>query len=78
MKDGFSIFDTHTHLGHGLHHGRTYCADQLLAAMECFGVDRSLVIPFPVVEDYRAAHDEIGRAVRAYPDRLTGAACIYP
>jgi hypothetical protein len=78
MKDGLRVFDTHTHIGHGLHHGRTYRADELLAAMDRYGVNRSLVIPFPVVEDYRAAHDEIGRALKTHPDRLTGAACIYP
>ncbi len=78
MKENFRVFDTHTHIGQGLHHGRTYRGEQLLAAMDRYGVDRSLVIPFPVVEDYRAAHDEIGRAVMAHPDRLAGAACIYP
>lgn len=78
MKDGFRIFDTHTHIGHGLHHGRRYSAEQLLAAMDAQGVDRSVVIPFPVVEDYRASHDEIGRAVQAHPERLVGTACIYP
>ncbi|MCI0421561.1 MAG: amidohydrolase family protein [Acidobacteria bacterium] len=78
MRDGFSVFDAHTHIGIGLHHGRCHTADQLLAEMDSFGVDRSLAIPFPVVEDYRQAHDEIGRAVRAHPDRLVGAACIYP
>lgn len=78
MKEGFRVFDTHTHIGHGLHHGRRYEAEQLLAAMDKYGIDRSLVIPFPVVADYRAAHDEIGRAVNAYPDRVSGAACIYP
>ena len=46
--------------------------------MDRSGVDRSLVIPFPVVEDHRAAHDEIAHAVRAHPGRLAGAACIYP
>jgi 3-isopropylmalate dehydrogenase len=78
MKDGYRIFDTHTHIGYGLHHGRRYSADRLLAAMDGFGVDRSLAIPFPVVEDFREAHDEIGRAVKAHPDRIAGAACIYP
>jgi hypothetical protein len=78
MNDGFRIFDTHTHVGHGLHHGRRYSAAQLLAAMDKHGVDRSLVIPFPVVADYRATHDEIGRAVKAQPERLTGTVCIYP
>jgi uncharacterized protein len=78
MKDGFRIFDTHTHIGHGLHHNRRYTAEQLLAAMDKNGVDRSVVIPFPVVADYRAAHDEIARALKAAPDRLVGTACIYP
>lgn len=78
MKDGYSIFDTHTHIGYGLHHGRRTTAGELLRAMDEFGVDRSLVIPFPVVEDHRAAHDEIARAVKAHPDRFAGAACIYP
>lgn len=78
MRDGLSIYDTHTHIGVARHSGRTYSAEQLLAAMDRFGVDRSLVIPFPVVDEYRATHDEIGRAVRAHPDRLAGAACLYP
>ncbi len=46
--------------------------------MDKAGVDRSLLIPFPVVEDYRREHDEIGDALRAYPDRFTGAACLNP
>jgi len=78
MKDGFKLYDTHTHVGQARHSGRRYSADQLLRDMDRFGVDRSVVIPFPVVEDYRSTHDEIGRAVRAHGDRLTGAACLYP
>jgi predicted TIM-barrel fold metal-dependent hydrolase len=46
--------------------------------MDRHGVDRSVVIPFPVVDDYRVQHDLIGRAVTEHPDRLAGAACIYP
>lgn len=46
--------------------------------MDRHGVDRSMVIPYPVVEDYRSQHDLIGKAVRDHPDRLTGAACLYP
>lgn len=78
MKNGYSIFDTHTHLGEARHSGRHLSTEELLRAMDGWGVDRSMVIPFPVVEDYRAAHDYIGQAVRSYPDRLAGAACIYP
>jgi len=67
MINGMRIFDTHTHVGVALHSGRRYTADQLLTDMDLVGVDRSLVIPFPMVEDYRAAHDEIGRAVHSHP-----------
>ncbi|MBZ2179768.1 MAG: amidohydrolase family protein [Acidobacteriota bacterium] len=78
MKDGFFLFDTHTHIGLARHSGRRQTADQLLREMDRCGVDRSVVIPFPVVDDYTAAHEEIGAAVAAYPDRLTGAACLNP
>ena len=37
-----------------------------------------MVIPFPVVEDHRREHDLIGRAVKAHPERLVGAACLNP
>jgi predicted TIM-barrel fold metal-dependent hydrolase len=76
MRDTYRVFDAHTHIGRALHSGRRYSAVDLLRDMDRAGVDRSLVIPFPVVEDHRAAHDEIGRAVRAHRDRLTGAACL--
>lgn len=78
MRDGFKIFDTHTHIGHARHSGRSASADDLLRSMDRFGVDRSVVIPFPVVSDYQHEHNLIGRAVREYPDRLVGAACINP
>ena len=75
MRNGFSIYDTHTHIGEARHSGRADSADALLRNMDRAGVDRSLVIPYPVVDDYRAAHDLIGRAVERHPDRLAGAAC---
>ena len=78
MKHGFRIFDTHTHLGAARHSRRSYAVDDLLRNMDRCCVDRAVVIPFPVVEDYRLQHDLIGRAVKSYPDRLTGAASIYP
>jgi len=63
MKSGFRIFDTHTHLGVARHSKRSCAADDLLRSMDRHGVDRSLAIPFPVVEDYRSQHDLIGQAV---------------
>src|SRR5688572_26126154 len=78
MRDGFHIYDTHTHLGRAHHSGRVCTVDQMLAAMDRYGVDRSLLIPFPVVENYREAHNEIAAAIQAHPDRFTGAACLDP
>jgi predicted TIM-barrel fold metal-dependent hydrolase len=50
----------------------------MLRHMDRHGIDRSMLIPFPVVDDQRATHDLIAAAVRAYPDRFAGAACLYP
>lgn len=78
MREGFQIWDTHTHVGVARHSGRSCSADELLRSMDRGGIDRAVVIPFPVVDDHRGAHAEIARAVRAHPDRLTGAACLSP
>lgn len=77
MNRGFRIFDSHVHAGHA-RNGRSYSVDDLLRDMDRAGVDRSLVIPFPLVEDWRGEHDLIGAAVRAHPDRLSGAVCYSP
>jgi len=78
MRDGYRVFDTHTHLGTARHSGRTADVDELLGHMDRYGVDRSLLIPFPVVDDYRGQHDLIAAAVRAHPERFTGAICLNP
>lgn len=78
MRDGYLIYDTHVHLGRALHSGRHQPLEQIIEWMDSAGVDRALLIPFPVVEDYRQAHDEIGAAIRAYPGRFAGAACLHP
>jgi hypothetical protein len=78
MKGGFSLYDTHAHLGQARHSGRVHTPEMLLRAMDRAGVDRALLIPFPVVEDYRHEHNQIAAAVRAHPDRFAGAACVYP
>jgi hypothetical protein len=78
VKSGFRLYDTHTHLGNAFHSGRQKTADSMLRHMDEQGIDRSLLIPFPVVADYRAEHDLIARAVRDHPDRFTGAICLNP
>ena len=78
MKNGFRVYDTHTHLGVASHSGREFHCDDMLRKMDDCGIDRSLLIPFPVVDDPRAAHDEIASAVRNWPDRFAGCVCLYP
>ncbi len=78
MKSGFRIYDTHTHLGSAAHSGRTWTADAMLQHMDAHGVDRSLLIPFPVVADHRKEHDTIAAAVRDHSDRFTGSICLNP
>ncbi len=78
MRQGRTVWDAHTHIGKARHSGRAYSAAELIADMDRHGVDCSVVIPFPVVDDYRAAHDEIGAAVRAHHGRLRGVACLNP
>jgi hypothetical protein len=78
MKSGFAIFDAHTHTGLARHSGRRLSSAELIARMDHYGVDRAVVIPFPVVDDRRQAHGEIARAVCNYPDRLAAVACLDP
>ena len=78
MREGFAVFDAHTHLGDARHSGRSCSVDQMLAQMSGSGIDRSLLIPFPVVDDYRQQHNAIAAAVRAYPERFAGAVCLNP
>ncbi|MEP7362813.1 MAG: amidohydrolase family protein [Acidobacteriota bacterium] len=78
MRDGFTIFDTHIHIGTARHSGRRHHAADIVGAMDQFGVSQSVAIPFPVVDDYRKEHDEIGAAIRDYPGRFVGAACLNP
>lgn len=50
----------------------------MLRSMDAAGIDRTLLIPFPVVDDYRREHDLIAAAMRGHPDRFAGAACLNP
>jgi uncharacterized protein len=72
------IWDTHTHIGEALHSGRVLRGHELLASMDRHSIERSTAIPFPVVADHCAAHDEIARAVKDSGGRIVGCACIHP
>jgi predicted TIM-barrel fold metal-dependent hydrolase len=53
-------------------------AETMLRLMDANSIERSLLIPFPVVDDVRAAHDTIFEAVETHPDRFVGCACVPP
>jgi predicted TIM-barrel fold metal-dependent hydrolase len=76
MINGFPVYDTHVHPGRARHNGRQYSPEQILRDMDDEGIERSLLIPYPVVDDFRQAHDLIGAAVLAHPDRFSGAASL--
>ncbi|MBY0505565.1 MAG: amidohydrolase family protein [Bryobacteraceae bacterium] len=78
MRDGFAIYDTHVHIGSARHSGRRHHAADLVRAMDGFGIEHAVAIPFPLVEDYRREHDEIAAAQRTYRGRFVGAACLNP
>jgi uncharacterized protein len=78
MKQGFRVFDAHTHLGTARHSGRTMNSETMLRHMDASEIERSLLIPYPVVDDVSASHDAIADAVKAHPDRFTGCACVPP
>ncbi len=73
------MIDFHTHIGTAPDAALT--ADELLAAMDRFGVERAVV--FPINErrsgpQYSALHDRIARAAERWPGRLVGFARIVP
>ncbi|GIU78882.1 MAG: hypothetical protein KatS3mg005_2120 [Bryobacteraceae bacterium] len=76
MIAGLPVYDTHVHPGRARHNGREYSPEQILRDMDSDGIERSLLIPYPVVDDFRQAHDLIGAGVAAHPDRFSGAACL--
>jgi len=75
---GLRVFDTHTHMGRARHSGRMQTMDDMLRSMDKSGVDRSLLIPFPAVDDHAREHNEIAAALCAHPDRFCAAACVHP
>ncbi len=72
MIAGLPVYDTHVHPGRARHNGREYSPEQILRDMDSDGIERSLLIPYPVVDDFRQAHDLIGAGVLFFPQRIGG------
>jgi len=71
------VFDAHLHLGESAVSGRVITESALLEACERNGVDGGLVFPFPLVTDYRRAHDLIAAFCARHPG-FVGGACLNP
>lgn len=65
---------------YGSDQARMVSADELIVSMDEHGVDRAVVFGFPWQTLFTAAqsNDYVLEAVRKYPDRLIGFACVYP
>jgi uncharacterized protein len=66
------IFDVHNHIGK--RKGLTFTAEELLQQMDETGIDRAVVFSMSESID----NDYVGKAVKAYPDRLTGFVMVNP
>lgn len=71
MRDGFQIYDSHTHLGTAKHSGRQQSAEKMLKHMDAHGIERAIVIPFPVTEDRAKENAIVAAAAKAHSDRFT-------
>ena len=65
VRDGFRIFDAHTHIGEARHSWQdVHRGDAAAAEWMSTASSGRWSIPFPVVEDYRRQHDLIGEALK--------------
>lgn len=74
------IIDAHAHLGAFRNfHIPGHDADGLIAAMDSFGIDRTVLSAHAAISsDVRRGNDETTQAVRAFPDRLAGYCVVNP
>ena len=79
--DGELIIDAHTHTG-GLskwYHLPDGSTPEMIREMDRHGVDRIITFPFSsITSDYAFGNDTVAGAVRTYPERMVGFACVNP
>ena len=72
------IFDFRVFLGHSFDGTRQAVSD-LLRAMDSLGIEMALVYPLkPLSYDLNQANTDLANDIKAYPDRLVGAARLDP
>ena len=47
MKQGFRLFDTHTHIGTARHSGRSYSAEEYCMFLAAAGFEGAHTVPLP-------------------------------
>ncbi|WP_134701015.1 amidohydrolase family protein [Ammoniphilus sp. YIM 78166] len=72
------IIDTHCHLGVSKFSGVDTTEEDLIRAMDWNGVQASLVMPQPTLEDISEVHRRIYRASQSYPGRIFGMSSTDP
>ena len=69
------IVDVHAHIGHHPLMDFKQTPEEVLDAMDRFGIDVTFVMPFPSMKT-KAVNDAIAETVKKNPGRLVGFACI--
>ncbi len=73
-----TIIDTHVHLGVSKFSGVGTTEEAILAAMEKYKVQTSLVMPQPTLEDVSTVHAAIAEMSRQHPGRIYGMVSLDP
>src|SRR6185436_18451230 len=71
------VFDAHMHLGESLENGMVLDEATQLENCKRYGIEGGIILPFPVVSDYRRAHDRIAAFCAKNPGFL-GAITLNP
>lgn len=71
------IFDAHMHLGESIENGMVLDEATQLENCKRYGVEGGIILPFPVVADYRRSHDRIAEFCSKNPGFL-GALTLNP
>lgn len=72
------IIDTHVHLGTSKFSGVTAAESDIITAMDRYGIEVSLVMPQPTLEDVPTVHRAIAGMCRDYPGRIYGMVSLDP
>ena len=79
--EGELVIDAHTHIGgmSKIYHLPDSSTDEMIREMDRLGIDRAITFPYSsITSDFAPGNDIAADAVRRYPDRFVGFACVNP